>query len=202
MKRYIVCFLMFMCICLITEKAYALSVQARYVVGGIGIEQNNFNTSGMGLDVFVYEGGNLDIFIGAEQNSFSVSEFGYDHKFGYSAKATAFDVGFRFKPTTTWRIKPYFPVELLYLQNIEYEVKSTSPDVTLSYNQPGSKIGGRLGVGTDIGLSDRLTLGVQLYVTALPPPKVMVHDPTGQGDYTKEPMNSFASINLGLRYSF
>ncbi len=219
MKRYIVCFLMFMCICLITEKAYALSVQARGMVGAIpfagGDPVESLSANVVGLDVFVYEGGNLDIFLGIEQDSKDTVEkwSSGDAKLTYSAKGNAFDIGFRFKPTTSWRIKPYFPVELLYFQDISYnnlKLESTETGQTytiLSYSQPDSKIGARLGVGTDIGLSDRLTLGFQLYFNALPGLKYKYRRTEVQTGAANEyenssPASGFIGINLGLRYSF
>lgn len=202
-KVVIVCLLAIVCLGLLTKEADAFSIQARYGISAIAMfgGDDSISANSMGLDVFVYEGGNLDILLGASQHSLSVS--GSDHgKFDYSLKATSFDLGFRFKPTTTWRYKPYLLGGVIYFQDIRFdEVKAKAGYTLLSYSQPDNKMGYMVGVGTDIGISDRLALGVQFIGVNMPSVKVSIKDIAG-ADRGGDKGAGYFGINLGLRYSF
>lgn len=208
-RVFLVCFLFIGIIGLLPIKASAFGIQVHG--GGIGVSATDTEGGGglqYGLDMFIYEGRNLDLFLGAESSNFSERTFEKYSPYNvyYSFKTTAIAYGLRLKMATVGRWKPYLSLGGIS-GKADYEVTHVDNAVLLlSKSKDSTSFGAaKAGIGMDVGISERLSLGVEAnYTYGLPVFKAVVgNQSTGSVEEIKLNRDAqMAGISLGLRYAF
>lgn len=210
-KRYIICLLAFVWIWLLPREIMAFTLEPRIGFGILNPIDATTASGGdiiqTGLDIYFYEGRNLDLFVGAEYTSglqhgqSSISFVPSQTSIGI----TAATFGIHIKPATTSRFKPYLSLGGIG-GKVDYEVTAGVVDTLLSSSTDSTNfMTYRGGIGIDIGLGKRFSLGLEGgYTGPFPVFKaVIANQSTGE---VKEIRlfegNSQSVFSLGIRYSF
>lgn len=162
-KRHIFFLLAFIWLWLLPARTIAFTIEPR--IGFGVVDAKEIETGGdviqTGLDIYFYEGRNLDLFVGAEYTSglqhgeFSVSFVPSKTSIGI----TAATFGIHLKPATTSRFKPYLSLGGVG-GKVDYEVAAGSADTLFSRSTDSTNfMTYRGGLGMDIGLGKRSSLG-------------------------------------------
>lgn len=212
LKRHIFFLLAFIWLWLLPARTMAFTLEPR--VGFGQVIATNIETGGdviqTGLDIYFYEGRNLDLFVGAEHTStinldtkFRIS----GESFGSSVEITAATFGIHIKPATSSRFKPYLSLGGIG-GKVDYEAKGgggSSISMLSQSTDSTNFMTYRAGLGMDIGLGKRFGLGLEASYTGPFPvfKAVIANQATGE---VKEIRlwedNSQLVFSLGLLYSF
>ncbi len=209
---FIICFLLILSLGLLTE-AGAFSLQLRSGGGrvtAVDIEDGQLFYS-LGLDMFIYEGKYLDFFVGGEysglkpESSISLPSWSGSFYTEYSIGTTAAAFGIRLKPAMKGQWKPYLSLGGIG-GRVKYSIKSLDYVELLSKSEDSTTfIAYRGGIGTDIGLGERFSLGIEInYTGGVPAFKAIIGDRyTGEvNEIILNENSKMIGLNLGLRYYF
>lgn len=209
-KRYAILLLTVMALGLMAMPAKAASVLVRGGIEHITNSDEN-NSSIVGADVFFYEGRRVELFVGLEQNDFKnaispISQNQTPDDVKFSLGITALDFGLRWKPAMSSRWRPYLSLGGI-AGKADYKIDSNQTNKVLLSTGSGSTtfVEPRAGIGMDIGLGERWSIGVEANVTgAIPSFNAVFADYyTGQiQDVKVNDKGNMFSLLLGLRYSF
>lgn len=212
MKKYIIFALAIVVMGLLPMQADAFSIQVRGGGGGWPDEQsyNSYAQESVGVDIFLYEGRNLELFFGGEhlEAITIVSDFfnSGESPADLSLKQTAVTYGMHLKPAMSGRWRPYLMLggvsgradfEIKNIDNNEISILSKTKDST-------TFTAGRGGIGVDIGISQRLSLGMEANATYGVPYFKAVIGSLAYGLIEEDDLGSdwYIGLNLGLRYAF
>lgn len=216
-KSGIACLLMIVVLGSFPVVANAFSIQVRGGAGEFSTGGEGGKYSQAGADIFVYEGRNLELFLGAESlqgtspNVVDRGLFIYGGTTGTmsnaacSFKYTAVTYGLRLKPAMSGRWKPYLALGGIG-GTADYEVTDVRNFVLLSKSKDSANfVGGRVGLGMDIGISRRASLGIEANATGTTAAFKAVVASSASGEVKEikltEGVNMFG-VALGLRYAF
>ena len=217
-KIFIICFLTIVTLGLLPEKADAFSLQIRGGAwGGILGKEESVDYFQGGLDFFIYEGRNLDLFVGAGytdltgKTSISFEDLPGDIHPHYSVEIRAGTFGIRLKPATRGRWKPYFSLGGI-VGSVDYEVSQANNQYTgnrlLTTSSDSITFSSIMaGLGMDIGLGTRLSLVIEANMRGAPTFKMVFgNTTTGEVEETQllDGGNTMfvMDLGLGLKYSF
>lgn len=213
-KSGMVCLLSVAVLGLLPIEANAFSLQVRGGGGVLSLDREEGDGQGeysqVGADIFFYEGRNLELFLGAENlqgtSTDAEGEFsgGASYNADYSFKYTAVTYGLRLKPALSGRWKPYLALGGVG-GTADFEVTGIRNAVLLSKSKDSATFGaGRVGLGMDVGLSTRFSLGMEANATGTWASfKAVVASPaTGEVKETRIDGVSTIGFSIGLRYAF
>jgi opacity protein-like surface antigen len=177
--------------------AGAFSLEARVGAGIIGERSSSdISTVVVGMNAFLYEGKTVDFLVSLEQMTFQqplvIAATSYD----FDATALILSPALRFKFNTTGTWKPFITLGIL-AHKTTYDIPS---DKSMFFKETErTDLGARAGVGIDIGLTERFSLGLEYNATT----GMSFYYDTLEGLYSLENGEATAyTANIGLRYYF
>ena len=213
MKKFIVCLVFVITgFWFLSSDVYAFSLKVR---GGTSVSGNAFvdattsSSTYTGISMFFYEGKTWDFFLGYDQikQEATMKNLPLTSEIKFSGSASTANLGFHYKFSTEWWVKPYLSFEMLYpiSSSSEYTIKSSDPSrITLNESETQPPIGARGGIGIEREITEKLSIGLEFSTASYPfkykwlsqdngtlNSKSVYSDPSTQID-----------INLGLRYFF
>ena len=213
--RSIVFFFAVLALALVVPEARAASVQVRAGAGGLtGKNSQSGNFQREGVDVFIYEGRRVELFVGAELTSTKNASTGTDNNNGpsstpinYSLDMTTATFGLRFKPAVSGRWRPYLALGVV-AGKADYKADvSGQANILLLSTANGSTnfISPRVGLGMDVGLGEQWSIGIEATFTKSSPTFNVVVADFNTGQIEDRELNKSADMlgaTLGLRYAF
>lgn len=229
LKGVLVCLFILMTVGLLTTKASALSVQIRGGTGNLVPDRDEERGIQAGIDIFIYEGRILDILAGVEYTKFTAKGslkgsatgpgyyYSYDVSYRNEVSVFAVPFGIRIKYPATGRLKPYVSLEGVY-GTLKSKFSDTSGSISTSnvyYNKKSifdnieektNFMAYRAGIGIDIGLGKRTSIGIETnYTDGTPDSERYICTIRSNNNDIRIKVNGnspMIGIGLGLRYYF
>lgn len=213
-KRCAVSLFAVLALTLMYAEANAASVQVRAGVGGLGGPNQKGDFQQEGVDMFIYEGRRVELFVGVEMTSTKdAATGGYtgngtnSAKLNYKLDITAATFGVRFKPALSGRWRPYLDLGgIAGKADYKTDITAQSNEILLSTGSGSTNfVSARIGLGMDVGLGEQWSIGVAVtYTQSAPAFNVVVADlNTGRIEDRKLNENAdMVGASLGLRYAF
>src|SRR3989338_5470821 len=213
MKKFIVCLVFVITgFWFLSSDVYAFSLKVR---GGTSVSGNAFvdattsSSTYTGISMFFYEGKTWDFFLGYDQikQDADMKNLPLTSEIKFSGSASTANLGFHYKFSTEWWVKPYLSFEMLYpiSSSSEYTIKSSDPSrITLNESETQPPIGARGGFGMGGGITEKLSIGLEFFTAGYP----FKYKYVGQDNRTSNQkivdlsQSIQIDINLGLRYFF
>lgn len=213
-KRFTISLSAIIVLVLLSVEANAFSSQIRGGGGDADFKQGKGSYSMIGADIFFFEGKNLELFIGGEslqstatnvkgKDGFSGGIYNYNSDLSF--KYTGVTYGLRLKPAMSGRWRPYLALGGIG-GTADYEITNIRNAVLLSKSKDsGNFAGGRVGLGMDIGVSRRVSLGIEANYTQTSAAFKAVVASAATGEVKEIKLIdgvSTVGLSLGLRYAF
>lgn len=175
-KAVIVSLLAIVWLGFLSEKADAFSLKVR---GGTGVSGNAFtdattsSSTYTGISMFFYEGKTWDFFLGYDQvkQEATMKNLPITSEIKFSGSGSTANLGFHYKFSTEWWVKPYLSLEALYPISVssEYTIKSSDPSrITIKDNEDVPPFGMRGGFGIEREITEKLSIGLEFSTAVLP----------------------------------
>ncbi|MBM4136917.1 MAG: hypothetical protein FJ241_08825 [Nitrospira sp.] len=228
LKWFLVCLSVLMTVGLLTTKASAFSVQLRGGTGNVAPDRDEEHGIQAGIDVFIYEGRIIDILAGVEYTKFTAkgslkgSDTGpgyfcnYDVSYHNEVSVSAFPFGIRIKYPATERLKPYVSLQGVY-GTLRSKFSDTSgsgsssnvyfkKSINDNIDEKTNFMAYRAGIGIDIGLGRRTSIGIEAnYTDGIPDSERYLYTIRSNNNDIRIKVNDnspMIGIGLGLRYYF